>query len=331
MESAIKGTRQSYLGEARMTDTAICIKNLTRDFEGESGTVRAVDNLSLEVPSGIIFGFLGPNGAGKTTTIHLLLGLLEPMAGRAEVLGFDTRTQGDQVRAHTGALLEHSGIYEQLSAEDNLEFYGRVWRLPTGERKARTRELLSHIGLWERRKEPAGKWSRGMKQKLALARALLHRPRLVFLDEPTAGLDVQAAVAVRKDLAALAAREGVTVFLTTHNMAEAEKLCSRVAVIREGSLVAVGHPDELRAQSGGPRVEIIGRGFTEEALRLLRARPEVVAIDANNGRLAIDLHQETPTAPLVSLLVSAGAQVEEVRRGKASLEDVFLTLMQEER
>jgi ABC-2 type transport system ATP-binding protein len=314
-----------------MNESAICIDHLTREFPADSSTIKAVDNLSLEVPSGIIFGFLGPNGAGKTTTIHLLLGLLEPTAGRAEVLGFDTRTQADQVRTHTGALLEHSGIYEQLSAEDNLEFYARVWRLPQGERRARIEELLTHIGLWERRKEPAGKWSRGMKQKLALARALLHRPRLVFLDEPTAGLDVQAAVAVREDLAALATREGVTVFLTTHNMSEAEKLCSRVAVIRDGSLVAIGHPDELRSRAGGPRVEIIGRGFSEEALGSLRARPEVAAVASNNGRLTIDLHQDTATAPLVSLLVGAGAEVEEVRRGKASLEDVFLTLMQEER
>jgi ABC-2 type transport system ATP-binding protein len=313
-----------------MNESAIFIDRLTREFSTDSGTIKAVDNLSLEVPCGIIFGFLGPNGAGKTTTIHLLLGLLDPTAGRAEVLGFDTRTQADQVRTHTGALLEHSGIYEQLSAEDNLEFYGRVWRLPQAERRARIEELLAHIGLWERRKEPAGKWSRGMKQKLALARALLHRPRLVFLDEPTAGLDVQAAVAVREDLADLAAREGVTVFLTTHNMSEAEKLCSRVAVIRDGSLVAVGHPDELRSRAGGPRVEIIGRGFSEEALGLLRARPEVAAVAANNGRLTIDLQQDTATAPLVSLLVGAGAEVEEVRRGKASLEDVFLTLMQEE-
>jgi ABC-2 type transport system ATP-binding protein len=184
--------------------------------------------------------------------------------------------------------------------------------------------------LWERRKDPVGKWSRGMKQKLALARTLLHRPALIFLDEPTAGLDVQSAVEVRNDLAALAAREGVTVFLTTHNMTEAEKLCSQVAVIREGSLVAMGHPDELRARAGGPRVEIVGRGFSEDALSLLRARPEVVAAETTNGHLSIDLLQEAATAPLVSLLVSAGAEVEEVRRGKASLEEVFLTLMGEE-
>jgi len=310
-----------------MTETAIRIENLTRDFE----TVRAVDGLSLEVPAGIIFGFLGPNGAGKTTTINLLLGLLEPTSGRAEVLGNDTRTQADEVRTHTGALLEHPGVYEQLSAEDNLEFYGRVYQMPTAERQARIKELLTHAGVWERRKERVGTWSKGMKQKLALARAMLHRPPLVFLDEPTAGLDVVAAAAVRDDLESLAAREGVTVFLTTHNMAEAERLCAQVAVIREGKLVAIGHPDKLRARSGGPRVEIVGRGFNEHALQLLRARPEVAAAEMHNQHLEIDLHGEADTAPLVSLLVGAGVAVEEVRRGKASLEEVFLTLMEEER
>jgi len=310
-----------------MTETAIRIENLTRDF----GTMRAVDGLSLEVPSGIIFGFLGPNGAGKTTTINLLLGLLEPTSGRAEVLGFDTQTQGDEVRTRTGALLEHPGLYEQLSAEDNLEFYGRVWHMTPAERQARIKELLTHMGVWERRKERVGTWSKGMKQKLALARAMLHRPPLIFLDEPTAGLDVVAATAVRDDLETLAVREGVTVFLTTHNMAEAERLCGQVAVIREGRLVAVGHPDELRARAGGPRLEIFGRGFNDNVLNLLRTRPEVVAAGVQNEHLAIDLREGTDVAPLVSLMVSAGVQVEEVRRGKASLEEVFLTLMEEER
>jgi ABC-2 type transport system ATP-binding protein len=308
-----------------MESMTIRTDNLTRDF----GSLRAVDNLSLQVPPGIVFGFLGPNGAGKTTTIRLLLGLLEPTSGHAEVLGYDTQTQADQVRTRTGALLEHNGIYEQLSAEDNLEFFGRAWRLSRAERRARSKELLTHMGLWERRSEQAGKWSEGMKQKLALARALIHRPSLVLLDEPTAGLDVPSAAAVREDLAALAKREGVTIFLTTHNMVEAERLCSQVAVIREGSLVAVGHPDELRAQAGSPRLEIVGQGFSEQVLARLRTLPEVTGAAPANGHLIITLSKETPAAPLIHLLVEAGVQVEEVRRGKASLEEVFLTLMEE--
>jgi ABC-2 type transport system ATP-binding protein len=310
-----------------MNQTAIRLENLTRDF----GQARALNGLSLEVPSGIIYGFLGPNGAGKTTTIRLMLGLLDPTRGRAEVLGFDTRTQADAVRTQTGALLEHSGVYEQLSAEDNLELYARIYRIPAAERKARIKELLTHIDLWDRRKEPAGKWSRGMKQKLALARAMLHRPPLIFLDEPTAGLDVMSASAVRDDLASLVAQDGVTVFLTTHNMTEAEKLCSQVAVIRQGNLVVVGQPDELRAQTGSPRVEIMGRGFSRETMARIRAHPQVVAAEVHNGRLNIDLCEETDAAPLVSLLVGTGARVEEVRRGKANLEEAFIQLMEEER
>ena len=209
------------------------------------------------MPRGIVFGFLGPNGSGKTTTIRLLLGLLEPTAGQARVLGFDLRTQADEIRARTGALLEHSGLYERLSAEDNLEFYGRVCRLPANVRRKRCEELLGNLGLWDRRKEPVGTWSRGMKQKLAIARTLLHRPTLIFLDEPTAGLDPVAAAALHDDLTALVAQEGVTVFLTTHNLAEAEKLCQQVGVINQGRLIASGPArrasgPERRHPSGGP-------------------------------------------------------------------------------
>ncbi len=309
-----------------MTELAIRTEQLTRDF----ATVRAVADLTLAVPAGTIFGFLGPNGAGKTTTIRLLLGLLEPTSGRAEVMGLDTRTQADKIRERTGALLEPAGLYERLSVEDNLEFYGRIWRLPASERQARIRELLTHLGLWERRKEITGTWSRGMQQKLAVARALLHRPALIFLDEPTAGLDPLAAAALRDDLAALAAREGVTVFLTTHNLAEAEKLCSQVSIIRQGKLLAAGPPHELRAQAGGPRVTISGRGFDEQVLAQLRAQPAVAAARLEHGQLLLELKQATDIAPLVSLIVSAGVAVEEVSKSQANLEEVFLSLVQEE-
>ncbi len=309
-----------------MVQLAIDTDNLTREF----GSVRAVDGLSLQVPAGMLFGFLGPNGAGKTTTICLLLGLLQVTGGQARVLGFDVRTQADQIRQQTGALLEHPGLYERLSAEDNLEFYGRVWHLPAEDRRARIKELLSHFGLWDRRKEGVNTWSRGMKQKLAIARALLHRPALVFLDEPTAGLDPAASVAIRDDLAALATREGVTVFLTTHNLAEAEKLCERVGVIRQGKLVATGRPDELRAENATPRIVVVGRGFSDDVLAMLQARPEVAGLDLQGDRLFIDLRRDhLDVAPLVSALTASGAQIEEVRKERPSLEETFLMLVQE--
>jgi ABC-2 type transport system ATP-binding protein len=310
-----------------VSSIAIQTQNLTRDFDN----VRAVDGITLEVPAGSVFGFLGPNGAGKTTTIRLLLGLIEPSSGSAEVMGFNTRTQGYEIRRSAGALLEHSGLYERLTAVQNLEFYARVWRMSRADREARVKNLLSDLGLWERRDEAVGTWSRGMKQKLAIARAMLHKPALIFLDEPTSGLDPVAAVALREELEALTSREGVTVFLTTHNLAEAEKLCAQVAVIRQGKLLAVGSPDELRKRDGGNRAEISGRGFTDAVLEKLRQRPEVEHAEASGERLSLRLKDGAGVAPLVSLLVMEGGEIEEVRRDKASLEDVFLTLMEEEK
>jgi ABC-2 type transport system ATP-binding protein len=308
-----------------MRDVAIRAESLVRDF----GSVRALDDLSLEVPTGIVFGFLGPNGAGKTTLIRIMLGLLEPTAGRVEVLGRDTRSQSDEIRARCGALLEHPGLYERLSAQDNLDFYGRVWHVPAAERRARSRELLEQFGLWDRRSDPVGRWSRGMKQKLAVARAVFHRPALVFLDEPTSGLDPVSTAALRDDLGALAEREGVTVFLTTHNLAEAERLCARVGVVRNGRLLALGAPGELRArsESEGSRVEIVAGGIDDGVLAALRARPEVGHLAADGARLVVTLAADTSVAPLVALLVHAGVAVEEVRRLRPTLEETFLELV----
>lgn len=326
-----------------MSGYAIQTRQLTRDF----GPIRAVDDMTLDVPSGIVFGFLGANGAGKTTTIHLLLGLIEPTTGSARTLGFDTRKQGQHIRERTGALLEFNGLYERLSAADNLDFYGRIWHMSATERQSRAKELLTHFGLWDRRNERVGAWSRGMKQKLAVARVLLHHPQLILLDEPTSGLDPVAAASLRDDLDALAQREGVTVFLNTHNLDEAQRLCAQVGVIRSGKLLAVGSPDELRANINAPRLEITGEGFTEETLAAVRSAPGVARVefqatprpahgegvasdvDSRDGRLLVDLQAQARGAPAVSALVSAGARIEEVRRDRASLEDVFLSLMED--
>jgi ABC-2 type transport system ATP-binding protein len=310
-----------------MSEAAIRTTLLTRDF----GNVRAVDALTLEVPPGIIFGFLGANGAGKTTTINLLLGLVEPTSGKAQVLGFDSYRQGNAIRERTGALLEFSGLYERLSAEDNLDFYGRVWHLPATERQARIKELLTHVGLYERRAERVGTWSRGMKQKLAITRVLLHRPMLIFLDEPTAGLDPVAAAGLRDDLEKLVASEGTTVFLNTHNLPEAERLCQQVGVIRSGKLLSVGSPDMLRRETGRPEAHVSGDGFTPEVLAMLRARQDIAGAEVENGHLTLSLaDQHVSMAPIVTALVEAGGQIEEVRRGQASLEEVFMTLMEDD-
>lgn len=310
-----------------MSTNAILTRSLSRSF----GAVQALSQVSFEVPQGIVFGYLGPNGSGKTTTIRLLLGLLEPDAGEAEVLGYNTRTQAQEIRENCGALLEHTGLYERMSAMENLDFYARVWHLPAAERDQRIQSLLGDLGLWERRDEKVGGWSRGMKQKLAVARALLHRPRLLFLDEPTAGLDPVAAAALREDLAALVEQQGVTVFLTTHNLSEAERLCARVAVIDRGRLLAVGSPDELRSRQGGQRLEIHGRGINDEVIDSLRQRPEVARAARENQHLLVDLNENSESAAIVSYLVQAGVKIEEVRKGKASLEEAFLTLLEDEK
>ncbi|MEA3137389.1 MAG: type transport system ATP-binding protein [Thermoplasmata archaeon] len=306
-----------------MSGFAIEADDLTRHFGG----VRAVDGLRLRVRSGTVFGFLGPNGAGKTTTLHLLLGLLRPTRGTAIVAGEDVAARPDAVRRRCGALLEHNGLYERLTAHDNLEFAARAHGLAKAERDQRIRAVLEGMGLWDRRKDRLGTWSRGMKQRLAIGRALLHRPTVLFLDEPTAGFDPQAAAQLRQEMRALVRSAGTTVFLNTHNLHEAEELCDEVAVLRQGRVVAQGRPDALRGNVA-PTLEVRGAGFTAPIVAKLRKRKEVAACAAEDGRLLITLSGDHPGAPLVRLLVESGARVEEVVRPRSSLEESFLAILE---
>ena len=278
---------------------AIQTNQLSRSF----GTLKAVERLTLEVQRGTVFGFLGPNGSGKTTTIRLLLGLLDADEGQAQVLDFDVRKQADEVRTRSGALLEHHGLYERLSAADNLDYYGRIWHMSKTERESRIRELLEPVGLYERRNEPIGRWSRGMKQKLAVARTLMHRPELVFLDEPTAGLDPVASAALREDLEMLASREGVTIFLTTHNLVEAEKLCNQVGVINHGQLLALGSPADLRSRTSAPRLYVSGQGFSSHVIDGLRGNTLVSRAQQHNGQVVMDLNDMARSHEIVTQLV----------------------------
>lgn len=309
-----------------MAQYAIDTHSLTRDFDG----LRAVDELSLQVESNTIFGFLGPNGAGKTTTIRLLLGLLEATSGRAEVLGLDVRTEAPAIRARVGALLEDSGVYERLSAYHNLMFFADIYRLPAPRAHHRVEGLLRQIGLWDRRDEPAGRLSRGMRQKLAVARALLHEPALVFLDEPTAGLDAVAAADLRDEVVDLARHADTTVFLTTHNLDEAQRICDRVAIILKGKLIATGTPAELSARAASPALRIRGRGFSQAAVAVLEASPLVAQVtQAEDGLHVLLRDGRTSNAWLVRALVEHGADIEEVAREGASLEHAFLELVRE--
>ena len=309
-----------------MKQLIIETQNLTLNFNNK---IRALDNLTLQVPQGVIFGFLGANGSGKTTTIHLLLGLLKPTSGSAKVFGHDTQIQGDLIRDRTGVLLEHSGLYERLNAWENLEFYGRICRLPKKERSDRIKELLCDMSLWSRRYDKVGKWSRGMKQKLARARALLHRPSLVFLYEPAAGLDPVAAAILGEALTEMVAKEKVTVFLTTHHLAEAEKLCDRVGILKNGKLLASGSPNELKAKCLVSKIEIYGRGFSDRLQQSLRSNHLVIDFQVRKNRLLINLHLKAEVSALVRFLIKAGCEIEAVHQNQGSLEEVFLDLMEE--
>lgn len=311
------------------TRTMTSNHNLAIELEGVTksyGERRALDGLTLSVPKGIVFGFLGPNGAGKTTTINVLLGLLRPDRGSVRVLELDPSHQADAIRSRVGVLLDETGLYQQLTTYENLEFYARVGGLDAGARAAVVAQALQQLGLWERRNDRAGTLSRGMQQRLALARARLHDPELLLLDEPTTGLDVMSAREVRRELAEIAGR-GTTIFLTTHNMEEAEQLCARVAVIRQGKLVAEGEPSALLAASGH-EVLITGPGIAT-IVDQIRRREDVLSAVAEEDHLRVRLKSADP-AGVVAEVVAAGVQVREVVRGKR-LEDAFVELVEESR
>ncbi len=219
----------------------IKVSDLTRDYNG----LRAVDHISFEARSGEVFGFLGPNGAGKTTTIKMLTGQLRPTSGTARVAGYDVVEERQQIQPQIGVVFEHQNIYERLSARDNLRFAARLYGVP----KARVEEMLARVGLAERAGDKSKNYSSGMKQRLLIARALLHEPRVLFLDEPTRGLDPHIARGIRAFVAELA-QQGVTVFLTTHYMEEADQLCDRVAIVDQGRIVALDTPARLKAEFG---------------------------------------------------------------------------------
>ncbi len=238
---------------------AIDVQNLTRDYNG----MRAVDHISFTVASGEIFGFLGPNGAGKTTTIKMLTGQLRPTEGKASVMGCDVVADRQQLKPHIGVVFDSQNVYERLTARDNLLFSARLY----GVDKHRVAVVLNMVGLTQRAKDKVKNYSNGMKQRLLIARALLHEPRVLFLDEPTRGLDPNVARDIRGFVAELA-RKGVTVFLTTHYMEEADVLSDRVAILDQGHIVALGTPADLKAQHGdGATLEDVFVTLTGHSLR----------------------------------------------------------------
>ncbi|HOG46364.1 MAG TPA: ABC transporter ATP-binding protein [Anaerolineae bacterium] len=301
-------------------------EGLTRHFDGRP----AVEGLDLEIHEGEVFGFLGPNGAGKTTTMRMLTCLIAPTAGRAWVNGHPIDAEQDAVRASVGILTESPGLYDRLSAERNLDIFARLYGMPAARRAEQIKRYLQLLDLWEQRDRPVGGFSKGMRQKLALVRALLHEPPVLFLDEPTAALDPQAAKTVR-DFVAELSREGRTVFLCTHNLDEAERLCDRIAVMRT-RLIALDTPENLRRRLFGRSTVVRARNLTPEMAAAVCALPFVHGVEQGDGQLTVDLTDPDAQNPtLVSRLVGLGAEVQAVTELRHSLEDVYLSLMEEEK
>jgi ABC-2 type transport system ATP-binding protein len=299
----------------------IVANRLSRSFDDNV----AVADLSLEIKAGEVFGLLGPNGAGKTTTIRMLSALISPTAGTAEVAGYQIGTDNQAIRKNVGILTESPGMYLRLSAERNLSFFAALYEIEdvTGQ----VEKYLRLLGLWERRHEEVGQFSRGMRQKLAIARALLHEPKVLFLDEPTTGLDPEAARLIREFINELR-EEGRTIMITTHNLDEAERLCDRIAVFKS-QLLALDTPANLRQQMYGRSV-VFHLGNNKDAFgKALEAQDYVHNVKIIENKIVATLDDpETHNPELISLLVGLGAEIQFVGELRRSLEDVYLRLVE---
>ena len=293
----------------------------TRGLVKKYGDFEAVKGIDLNVREGEVFGFLGPNGAGKSTTISILCTLLKPTAGEVEVAGLDVRKQPDGVRRRIGLIFQDPSLDDQLTAQENLEFHGFIYGLPARVRKERIHEVLSMVGLEERAKSQVRTFSGGMKRRLEIARGVMHHPEVLFLDEPTLGLDPQTRNHIWDYLNDLRKREGITLFMTTHYMDEAE-FCDRIAIIDQGTIVAQGTPDELKAQVGGDVVTITADDPAALAAEIDRAF--TVATQIHGGQVRIEVPDSSTFVP--RLVRELTAPVQSLTLSRPSLDDVFIKL-----
>jgi ABC-2 type transport system ATP-binding protein len=303
---------------------AIETDNLSRRF----GSRPAVHNVTLTVEPGEVFGVLGPNGAGKTTMVRLLNGVLSPSAGACRVLGFDPVTQGGEVRRRTGVLTESPALYERMTARENLHFFGTMYGMPEEKLPIQADAMLAAFDLSERADDKVGSFSKGMKQRLALARSVLHEPEVLFLDEPTAALDPEAARHVTELIMEFSHRVGRTVFICTHYLPEAERLCDRVAVLNRGSLIAMGTLAELvRTLWHGTWVDVECLVTPSQTLiDSLRALPCVTDIRCDGRRLGVQVEDEECIPAVVKQFVDHDGQVLRVNPREHTLEEVYFEL-----
>ena len=303
------------------------IQNLTKCFSTHDGDLVAVDNLSLSIAPGQIFGFLGPNGAGKTTTIRMLSCLLRPTAGTASINGFTLGQHDQEIRSRIGLLTEAPGLYDLMSAELNLAFFGRLHGLADVDK--RVRRFLQMLDLWDRRLDVVGGFSKGMKQKLAIARAALHGPDVLFLDEPTSGLDPDIAKLIRDFILELKS-EGSTIFLSTHNLDEAERMCDQVGIFKH-RLIAADTPANLRRRLFGREQVFTLRGLEADWVRTVYELPFVTHARAAANQLYVGLDNPAEQNPfIIRKLVELGAEIQYVNELNHSLEEIYLQLINQE-
>jgi ABC-2 type transport system ATP-binding protein len=303
-------------------------QGLTKQFFKKGAEpITAVEDLTLDVPKGEVFGFLGPNGAGKTTTVRMLCSLIGPTRGSALVNDFRLGRDDTDIRRTVGILTETPGMYERLSAEKNLEIFANLYGVADVGRQVQ--KYLSMLGLWERRFDEVGSFSKGMRQKLAIARALLHEPELLFLDEPTSALDPEAAKLVRDFIEELK-NEGRTIFLCTHNLDEADHLCSRIAIFKT-RLITLDTPENLRKSLYGRKVVFHLQRLDPAWVAALRELPFVKEAQGVDNRIVVGLDQPDEQNPiLVRKLVELGAAIQYVGELRHSLEDVYLQMIHTE-
>jgi len=299
-------------------------KKLKRLF----GEQTAVDEMTFHVKQGEVFGLLGPNGAGKTTTVRMLNGILHPSAGIARVSGYDPAVDGESIRRKTGVLTETPALYERLSACDNLEFFATLQDIPQTDIMRRVDEMLEFFELSHRAKDKVETFSKGMKQRLALARALIHKPPLLFLDEPTSGLDPEAAQQVNDLIADLADKNGQTVILATHNLTEAQRLCDRVAIMNKGRILALGSLDELSKKLWPVTwVDVkLYKAPIENVSDWLKAHRGVMQVSVDDETISIQVEKENVIPDIVRLLVEHGAAIHKVNPRNYTLEDIYFSL-----
>ena len=303
--------------------TGIEVEGLVREFKNGP---RAVDGIDLRVAPGEIYGFLGPNGAGKSTTVLMLTTLLPPTAGTARVAGFDIVSEGPRVRSAIGAALQEAALDPLLTGREHMRLQTALHGIAKAEREARGAELLERVGLSEAADRKVGGYSGGMKRRLDLALALAHRPRILFLDEPTTGLDIQSRTALWEEVARLANEDGVTVFLTTQYLEEADALANRVGIIDHGKIVAEGTPAALKAEIGRPTVEAVPRDPAEHerVVAILARFGESAGASPKGAAVRLD-GGESELAEVVRALDAEGIAIERLQLHAPSLDDVFLT------